>query len=182
MSLFDKPVRPVFDHLSFFAIMYSETWGDYWGYFTFIKPGFASDNKGNQATMAPYLGQVNLVSIFPSLLLLAGFLFGLIQIFQLRKPLTFERSSTVFITLLASSTILGYLWFVYRYFMQTNLVIKATYIIQLFIALLFLFAGFMEVVRKKSQLAYYLILVLLILVFIHNLPAMITRYSPLFSY
>ena len=182
MELFDKPVRPVFDHQSFFAIIYSETWGDYWGYFTFVKPGFASDNKGNQATMAPYLGQVNLVSIFPSLLLLAGFIFGIIQIFQLRKPLTFERTSAVFVTLLASSTILGYLWFVYRYFMQTNLVIKATYIIQLFIALLFLFAGFMEVIRRKSQLAYNLILFLLILVFIHNLPAMITRYSPLFSY
>ena len=182
MSLFDKPVRPAFDHLSFFGIMYSETWGDYWGYFTFIKPGFASDTKGNQATMAPYLGQVNLVSIFPSLLLLAGFLFGIIQIFQLRGPLTLERTSTVFVTLLASSTILGYLWFVYRYFMQTNLVIKATYIIQLFIALLFLFAGFMEVIRKKSQLAYNLILIILVLVFIHNLPAMITRYSSLFSY
>jgi hypothetical protein len=66
--------------------------------------------------------------------------------------------------------------------MQTNLVIKATYIIQLFIALLFLFAGFMEVIRRKSPLAYNLILFILILVFIHNLPAMITRYSPLFSY
>ena len=66
MSLFDKPVRPVFDHRSFFAIIYSETWGDYWGYFTFVKPGFAADNNGNQATMAPYLGQVNLVSILPS--------------------------------------------------------------------------------------------------------------------
>ena len=35
--------------------------------------------------------------------------------------------------------------------MQTNLVIKATYAIQLFIALLFLFAGFMEVIRKKNR-------------------------------
>ena len=66
--------------------------------------------------------------------------------------------------------------------MQTNLVIKATYVIQLFIALLFLFAGFMEAIRRKSQLAYNLILFLLVLVFVHNLPAMITRYSPLLSY
>ena len=61
--------------------------------------------------------------------------------------------------------------------MQTNLVIKATYIIQFFIALLFLFAGFMEVIRKKSQLAYYAVFVLLTLAFIYNLPAMITRYN-----
>ncbi len=61
--------------------------------------------------------------------------------------------------------------------MQTNLVIKATYIIQFFVALLFLFAGFMEVIRKGSQLAYNLILFLMILVFIHNAPAMITRYN-----
>jgi len=182
MELFQAPVRPVFDHQSFFAIMYSETWGDYWGYFTYIKPAFASDNTGNHDTMASYLGRVNLVSIFPSLLLLAGFLFGAVQIFRLQKPVTLEKASLVFITLLALSTILGYLWFIYRYFMQTNLVIKATYIIQFFIALLFLFAGFMEVIRKRSQLAYNMILILLILVFIHNLPAMITRYNGITGY
>src|SRR5271157_3466995 len=182
LKLFQKPVRPVFDHQSFFAIMYSETWGDYWGYFTFIKPGSSPDNIGNQTAIAPYLGQVNLASVLPSLLLLAGFLLGVIQIFQFRKSSTLERASFVFITLLALSTILGYLWFVYRYFMQTNLVIKATYIIQFFVALLFLFAGFMEVIRKRSQLAYNLILFLLILVFIHNLPAMITRYNTTFSF
>ena len=162
--------------------MYSETWGDYWGYFTFIKPGSAPDNIGNQTAIAPYLGQVNLVSVLPSLLLLAGFLLGIIRIFQFRKSPTLERTSLVFITLLALSTILGYLWFVYRYFMQTNLVIKATYIIQFFIALLFLFAGFMEVIRKRNQFAYNLILFLMILVFIHNVPAMITRYNTIFGF
>ena len=182
LELFDKPVRPIFDRQSFFGIMYSETWGDYWGYFTYIKPGFASKSAGNYATMAPYLGKVNLASILPSLLLAAGFLFGAIQIFQFRKSLTLERASLVFITFLATTTILGYLWFVYRYFMQTNLVIKATYVIQLFIALIFLFAGLMEVIRKKSQFLYNIILVLLMLVFIHNLPAMITRYSKVFGY
>ena len=182
LKLFQKPVRPVFDHQSFFAIMYSETWGDYWGYFTFIKPGSAPDNTGNQTAIAPYLGQVNLASVFPSLLLLVGFLFGVIHISQFRKSLTLERASFIFITLLALSSILGYLWFVYRYFMQTNLVIKATYIIQFFMVLLFLFAGFMEVIRKRSQFAYNLILFLMILVFIHNAPAMITRYNTIFSF
>jgi 4-amino-4-deoxy-L-arabinose transferase-like glycosyltransferase len=176
-ELFQQPVRPIFDRLSFFGIMYSETWGDYWGYFSYIKPGFASDSRGNRDTMASYLGRVNLVSILPSLLLLASSLFGIILLFQFRKSLTLERASLVFLTLLTLSTAIGYLWFVYRYFMQTSLVIKATYIIQLFIALLFLFAGLMEVIRKKSQLAYYLILFFLVLAFIHNLPAMITRYN-----
>ena len=60
LELFDKPVRPVFDRQSFFGIMYSETWGDYWGYFTYIKPGFASNGTGNYASMAPYLGRVKL--------------------------------------------------------------------------------------------------------------------------
>ena len=182
MELFRQPVRPVFDHKSFFAILYSDTWGDYWGYFTFIKAGSAQDNIGNQSTIAPYLGRVNLASILPSLLLFAGSLFGIIQIFQLRKPLTSERASVVFITLLALTTSLGFLWFVYRYFMQTNLVIKATYVIQLFIALVFLFAGLMEVIRKKSQFAYNAVLILLTLVFIYNLPAMITRYSKVFGF
>ena len=180
--LYRAPLRPVFDHQSFFAIMYSETWGDYWGYFTFVKPGVASDGQGNQAFIGPYLGQVNLVSIFPSLLLLGSFVFGIIQIFRFRKSPKLETSALVFIAFLALSTILGYLWFVYKYFDQTDLVVKATYIIQLFIALLFLFAGFMEVIRKRSQLAYNLILFLMILVFIHNAPALITRYSKFFGY
>src|SRR5271157_1878626 len=180
--LYRAPLRPVFDHQSFFAIMYSETWGDYWGYFTFVKPGVALDGQGNQASIGPFLGQVNLVSIFPSLLLLGSFVFGLIQIFRFRKSPTLEISALVFIAFLALSTILGYLWFVYKYFDQTDLVVKATYIIQFFIALLFLFAGFMEVIRKRSQLAYNLILFLMILVFIHNAPAMITRYSKFFGY
>jgi 4-amino-4-deoxy-L-arabinose transferase-like glycosyltransferase len=181
-ALYQAPVRPVFDHQSFFAIMYSETWGDYWGYFTFVKPGVASDKQGNQASIAPYLGQVNLVSVFPSLLLLASFVFGIIQIFRFRKPLTLEETSLVFIALLALSTILGYLWFVYKYFDQTDLVVKATYIIQFFIAVLFLFAGFMEVIRKRSRWAYNVLLIILTLVFIHNLPVMITRYSKFFGY
>ena len=182
LELFQTPIRPVFDHQSFFAIMYSETWGDYWGYFSFIKPGFAVDGKGNRATIGPYLGQVNLASVLPSLLLLAGLIYGILQIFQFRKPLTFERTFDVFSTLLVLSTILGYLWFVYRYFAQTNLVIKATYVIQLFIALLFLSAGLMEAIRKKSPLAYNVILILLVLVFIHNLPAMFTRYNVLLGF
>jgi 4-amino-4-deoxy-L-arabinose transferase-like glycosyltransferase len=181
-EFFQAPIRPVFDHQSFFAIMYSETWGDYWGYFTFVKPGAASDKQGNQASIAPYLGQVNLASVLPSLLLLASFVFGIIQIFRFRKSLTPEETSLVFIALLALSTILGYLWFVYQYFDQTDLVVKATYIIQFFIALLFLFAGLMEVIRKRSPWVYNVLLVLLTLVFIHNLPAMITRYSKFFGY
>jgi 4-amino-4-deoxy-L-arabinose transferase-like glycosyltransferase len=176
-KLFDKPIRPAFDHQSFFAIMYSETWGDYWGYFTFIKPGSAPDRIGNQASIASYLGKVNLFSVLPSILLLAAFIFGFIQLFQWRQPPTVERMDLVFITLLALSTIGGYLWFVYRYFLQVNDVVKATYTIQFYIALLFLLAGLMEAVRIKSQWAYNLILILLTIVFIHNLPAMITRYN-----
>ncbi|HVM71894.1 MAG TPA: hypothetical protein VMT91_09050 [Anaerolineales bacterium] len=181
-ELFEQPVRPVFDHISFFGILYSETWGDYWGYFTYVKPGFATDSTGNHDTMASYLGTVNLVSILPSLLLLAGFLWGIIQVLQLRSTPTLERSALVFIAFLAVSTIAGYLWFVYRYFMHTNLVIKATYVIQFFIALLFLFAAFMEGIRKRSQLAYNMILVLLALVFVYNLPALITRYNSFTGY
>ena len=132
--------------------------------------------------MALIWDKFNLVSVLPSLLLLAGLIYGILQIFQFRKPLTFERTFDVFSTLLILSTTLGYLWFVYRYFAQTNLVIKATYVIQLFIALLFLSAGLMEAIRKKSPLAYHVILILLALVFIHNLPAMFTRYNTLLGF
>ncbi len=181
LSLFQQPVRPVFHNL-YFPILYSDTWGDYWGFFVFVKPGFTADGKGNQAAIGSYLGSVNMVSVIPSLLLLAGFLFGLIQMLRFKKQIDMEKVYFVFIALTCLSTLIGYTWFTYSYFTSTDDVIKATYMIQFFIAVILLFAGVMDSIRNKSPLAYQVILVILALVFIHNLPAMITRYSSFIAF
>ena len=74
--LFKSPTRKTFDN-QFFPIFYSETWGDYWGYFVFVREKTLFGKAGNQSEITPYLGHVNLASVFPSLLMLGGLLLGL---------------------------------------------------------------------------------------------------------
>ena len=68
-NIFSNPIRPYFKN-QFFPILYSDTWGDYWGYFTFtsrfLEIGLGQENIGS------YLGRVNLVSTFTFVILLIG--------------------------------------------------------------------------------------------------------------
>ena len=172
-QIFKNPVRPLFDN-GFFPLFYSDTWGDYWGFFTYHKQilGFSD----NSATVAPYLGQVNLFSIIPSILLLLGAGFGLLQLFRRNTFLDPGKLALALIILIAFASLAGFMWFVISYFSADPSVLKATYIIQLFIALLFPAAEFLELVRSKSQWSYWAIIAVLGIVFVHNLPAMITNF------
>jgi 4-amino-4-deoxy-L-arabinose transferase-like glycosyltransferase len=180
--LFERPIWPLLQR-SYLPIMYSETWGDYEGFFTYVRDSaLAPGSPGNRKTMAPYLGSVNLVSSLPSLILLGGLLFGLVQAVDVRGPVTFERETLTFLTLVAVCTVAGYTWFVTRYFMSSYTVVKATYVIQLFLALPILGAAFLERLRARNQTVYLVIMGLLALVWLYNLPAMITRYNLLLGY
>lgn len=173
-QIFRNPVRPFFDN-GLFPIFYSDTWGDYWGFFTYHKQilGF----EDNSATVAPYLGQVNLFSVIPSILLLLGAGFGLLQLFRRSAFLAPESLALVLITLIAFASFAGFMWFVISYFSADPSVLKATYIIQLFIASLFPAASFLELVRLKSRFGYWAIMGALAIVFVHNVPAMITNFK-----
>ena len=184
LALFKEPVRPNFGN-TLYPIFYSETWGDYWGYLTFI----SQDNPSagvleNRPEMAPYLGRVNLVSVFPTLILLAGLLWGAWRFarawFQ-RQPAP-ESGLYVFAFSAIVFSWLGYLWFLVSYpsvnpvnlqVIPTN---KATYMIQIFMLLPLLGADLLEKVKGFKPVLYGLVLAGLALVFAHNLPAMITRY------
>jgi len=54
--------------------------------------------------------------------------------------------------------------------------LKASYILQFFVALAFLGADFLELARTKFYPLFIVALVTLGIVFLHNLPAFITRY------
>jgi hypothetical protein len=168
-QIFKNPVRPLFDK-GFFPIFYSDIWGDYWGYFTFHK------NGDNFASVVPYLGQVNLFSIIPSVIFLLGAGMGILQMF--RRDIAFDpqKLGSALITLIVVTSLAGFMWFVISYFPTTPLVLKASYIIQLFIVLLFPAAEFLEIIRSKSQFTYWIIVATLAIIFAHNLPAMITNY------
>ncbi len=177
-ELFRDPVRPAFSG-SVLPILYSETWGDYWGYFTFIKPNSSYGGNGysNSDTFVSYLGRVNLVSIPATLLLLAGIMVSFLEILRYSRSAGLEKEYMAFLCLVMVTMLLGFSWFVYGYVMASTKVLKATYMLQVLIVLLFPAAEFLEKIRKKARAAYIVIIVILVGAFIHNIPAMITRYN-----
>ena len=58
--LFFKPIRPHLDN-QFFSILYSDLWGDYWGYFSFTS-GYLDIGR-NQLAIGDYFARVNIISI-----------------------------------------------------------------------------------------------------------------------
>jgi hypothetical protein len=179
--LFRSPTRLTFDY-SFFPIYYSETWGDYWGYLVFIREkSYAGQiGLGNLDHIGPYLGRVNLVSLYPSAILAIGLIKsgidGLFGIFESRP----DKQKFVLINLFFVSIIifslLGHVWFLITYPVMGGRAIKSGYMLHIFIFWIILCAiQFNEILIERPHLKKA-ILVSLGLVFIHNLPAMISRY------
>jgi hypothetical protein len=179
MLLFRSPTRKTFEN-QLIPLFYSEAWGDYWGYFTFIRDmpqlyqGFA-----NQEQITPYLGRVNFVALIPTAIFVGGLLFGarnLAYLISIKEPDFNKMTITFFFSIVLFSS-LGYFWFLIKYpTIPRGSTIKATYMIQVFMVLPFLAAEFLEFVRNKTSKAYFILVGLLVLSFLHNLPAMITRY------
>jgi hypothetical protein len=197
-NLFTDPVRESFPR-QFIPIFYSETWGDYWCYFSVfgwdsreseyiagdvltsyvsIAPEWLTTNR---SAMGAYLGRVNLVSILPTLLAILGFCSGFIAfcyVLLQKRPST-ENTSYSFFMLLILSSMLGYLWFHLKYPVPgEGDTIKATYMLQIFPFGALLTGGVIQRIRRISTFPYYLLLGVLAIVFLHNFNAMLTHYIP----
>lgn len=178
--LFRTPTRPTFDN-QLLPIFYTETWGDYWGYFVFIKDNsyFGELGYSNQAEINPYLGRVNLLSIFPSLLLSGGFLWGLFKIWQIIRGR--RDAETVYwgtLTVIISFTLLGFLWFVISFpEMRKGSTIKPSYLIQIFMLLPIMVGLLLEKIRSYNSRIWGILLIGLGAVLLHNIPAMISKYT-----
>ncbi len=186
LMLFKMPVRPYFDN-TFLPIFYSDTWGDYWGYFTYINDDLLAW-KQNRAEMIPYLGQVNLVSVYPSLILLAGLGWGIASLVKtFRAPkINPDNLFLVFLLLGVIVSGLGYLWFLIAYpilpsdinpNIPSEINNKATYMIQVFMMLPLLTAAVLDQIWTFRPVIYRVAMALLGLAFIHNLPALVTRFN-----
>jgi hypothetical protein len=176
-ELFKDPVRPKFNNL-FFPTLYSDLWGDYWGYFTFYKQN--SGSKDSSGRTVALLGQVNLFAILPTIILFVGACLGVVQLLRRNVPMTFEELSLAFINLIALTSLAGFMWFIISYYPTSQATLKATYIIQFFIVLLFPAAELLEKVRTWKPAFYWVMITLLLIVLVHNLPAMITNYRIFF--
>jgi hypothetical protein len=175
------PLRKNFEN-QFFPTFYSEMWGDYWGYFVFIrdKSYMAVNGVGNQEQITPYLGRVNAVSLFPSLIFLGGLLTGVVSTVRLFRKRPEESSRNLFYAFLVLFEVISFLMYFYFLLSYPDLdrgaTIKATYMIHALMVLPILGAEFLEKIRGFKYQVYVVCMVLLGLVFLHNLPAMITRY------
>lgn len=176
-ELFRVPIRENFAN-EFMPIMYSDTWGDYWGYFVFIRAKSYLGEKGyeNGAQIAPYLGRVNLVSLYPTFLMALGLLLGLHHVVRLRIEKTNAKFMLMWIFLVSAGLMYGYFVIAYPD-PPRGATIKPTYVLHALIVLPLFAADFLETLRRRSARGWWLAVGLLVLVLIHNLPAMVTRYN-----
>ena len=190
-ELFTNPIRPSYPNETI-PLFYSDTWGDYWCYFLVngYTMGLGHDwDVSNRDTMAPYLGRVNLVSLPLSVLLVAGLVLGAIYLIgSLRyawKAAGDVEAEAQYDTDLRFSllqwflvgSIIGYFIFLVLYpSLGKGATVKGTYMIQLFPFAAMLGAELFVQVKRKSARAYQFLLLVVIITFAHNLPAMFSRY------
>ncbi len=181
--VFKEPFRIHFRN-QLVPVLYSDTWGDYWGYFLYNYPYLKSHPslKDNTPAMAAYTGRVNLVSLLPTAILIIG-LFSIPTIFY-KKLNEFDKIFYIFTSSAVLFIFVGYLWVLIKYpylengkFNSKGDIIKATYIIHLLHILPFFGAKLLDVIRKINHRIFHILFFLLTLVFIHNIPSMVTRFA-----
>jgi hypothetical protein len=123
-----------------------------------------------------YMGRVNAVSLFPTLILVLGVGFGFYHFVRYVKGREDSRAraySLLWLSVLIS--LAGYLWFLIRYPHIDGDTIKATYALQVFPLAAVLSGALLIEIRKRDHRLYLLIVLLMAVVFIHNLPALFSR-------
>ncbi len=167
LLLFTEPVRPVFN-FTLFPILYSDTWGDYWGYFSFFP--YASD----ALYMKSYLGLVNISSIIPFIIIIISFVGIIFDIFKKRKQF-YETNVPIIkllLILIIVFTLIGFLWFVISYPEKTDGdTVKSTYIIQAIILLPLVVGMYVNELLKKHAIIWLLLIFMYGLIFIINFVA-----------
>ena len=112
-------------------IFYSDTWGDYWGFFTYIKlkSTYGEQGFGNANEMGNYLGRVNLFSIIPTVVLGAGWLLAALRMFNFKKSFSIDDASVTLFFFIATISIIGFTVFVINYYTLDDSTLKASYIL-----------------------------------------------------
>ncbi len=169
--VFTKPIRPNFKN-QFLPILYSDLWGDYWGYFSFTSKSLLTGR--NQANIGDYLARVNLVSLIPTFVFAYGFKKSLKSVNKSKTDnLDFLNKYLVFAVFVS---FFGYLWFLISFPNPSGDTNKAAYIIHLFHLLGLCSALAIEKLKKINTKTGFLVLSILFFVFIHNLSSMMSHF------
>jgi len=135
----------------------------------------------NYHETGPFLGRVNIFSLYPTLLIVISvFYFLFISLGKMSDAKYFDIQTKKILVLLFFAigfTIIGYLWFLIQY---PNIgkgdTIKATYLLHIFPLLSIITAVFLTRISEKHRHIYYFLIAGLIIVYIHNFPVFLTNY------
>jgi len=169
--LFTKPIRPYFKN-QFLPTLYADLWGDYWGYFSFTS--LALDIGRNQMMIGDYLARVNIVSLFPTFLLILGFK-NSFKSLKIKEKLKIDYFNS-YLVLASLFSLFGFLWFLISYPSGDGDTNKGIYIIQLFHLLGLMAVLFLEKIKKNNKKIYLGISLTLFIIFLHNLSAMMSHF------
>ena len=163
--LFTKPIRPHLDN-QFISILYSDLWGDYWGYFTFTSRFL--DIGRNQLAIGDYFARINIISAFTSIVIVAL----CIKTFRKYK----SRFIVQYLKLAIICSFIGYLIFAIAYPDATSDTVKATYIIQLFHLMVFTASIYLNYLKKINKKIYISIISFLVIAYIHNFQSYLSHF------
>ena len=163
--LFSKPIRPYLDN-QFLSILYSDLWGDYWGYFTFTSR-FLDIGRG-QLSIGDYLARVNLISIITSTVIIIFCYFS------------YKKYKSIFLVKYINSALItsfvGYLLFTIAYPNSTGDTIKSTYIIQAFHLMVFLASIYFNDLKKTNKKVFNLTLIIFVVIYFHNFQTYLSHF------
>jgi len=170
-DIFERPYRPDPDTghdgfpNQFIPMMYSDTWGDYWGYFTL---------------RGPYPGGVMVLSLFPTMILFAGLAIGygyLIRFLMVwKKDIDKRAIMFAFIQLILFWTMVGYGWFVIQYIDPgKGGPVKGSYMLHVYPYLALLGGEALYHLKQRSRIAYPATIGLLMIVYVYSIPMYFTQ-------
>lgn len=198
--VFTDPIRSTLT-VRAIPMLYSDTWGDYWAYFTvwgrdtrtnrFVYGVYLDNSRlapedladpnshleSNRFEINEYLARVNIVSLLPSAILLGGLVAAVpatLSLFR-RKKATFEDNAVGIFTIFLVFSLTIYLLFLIFFTYDTPGTIKAGYLLHIY-PILALFGGrFLADLEPRLGRWFVFLIVLLILVAIHNFPALLSN-------
>ena len=142
------------------------------------------DLMTNRREMASYLGQAHRAAVGPSIVLLAGVIWGTVAAalwltFRLRGKSTEadpRRASLGFFILLVAGSFLGYFWFLLHYpSLESGNTIKATYMLQTFPFIALLSADVLAAVQRRRRWLHLALAAILAVCIAYQVPLFFTR-------
>ena len=201
-EVFTNPIRRSFSG-QIIPVIYSEVWGDYWAYFMvfgrevdtrlFVDGPFINDLpadpahydpsdflwRTNRYRIAPYLGRVNLFALLPTGFFLLGIVISLRSSWTILRQheATVTSQAYALFALIILCTLGGFFWFLVRYTHQTPSTIKASYMLQMLPVMTILAGDALVRFKTHWPRAFWATLLPLLLVALHSLPTLFTRYN-----